>query len=229
MSTWTDFYRDFELLPAESSEHIARSQRLRYQVYCTEHGFLNPDDYPDQREVDQFEDRAVHTLLRHRQSGEIIATVRMVLADAADPNRHFPIERGEVLRHLLQDYGWAIPRESIGEISRLAVVKEFRLPGVIVGLFKAILAMTARKNVTHWYAVMEPSLLRLLRQSGIKFTPVGPLVDYHGLRQPCVAVAEEVLANVRQHRPAIWDFVTDSGATVLPHKHAKSIQLTTDH
>ena len=239
---WTDFEDYFELLPADSGEHVARSQQLRYQVYCVEHHFLNPNDYPDQREIDQFDDRSVHTVLRHRQSGALVATVRLVLADEAEPDQHFPIERCEMLRRTIRDHDWIVPRHAVGEISRFAVSKEFRrrikeaptshglsaslaegptecptrrFPFIAVGLFKAVLAMTARQNVTHWYAVMEPSLLRLLEQFGIKFTPIGPLVDFHGLRQPCIAVAEEVLSSLHQQRPEIWEFVTDSGKTTL--------------
>jgi len=39
-------------------------------------------------------------------------------------------------------------------------------------------------RLTHWCAIMEPFLLRLLQMNAIHFIPVGPLVDYHGLGQP---------------------------------------------
>lgn len=235
---WTDFEDFFEIVPADGREEIARSQQLRYQVYCVEHSYLNAGDYPDQREADPFDERAVHTVLRHRNSGVLVATVRLVLADEREPDQHFPIERCDILRRTIRDQDWRIPRHSVGEISRFAVSKEFRrrlkeaptihglsdsltevaaacptrrFPHIAVGLFKAVLAMTVRQNVTHWYAVMEPGLLRLLDQFGIKFTPIGPLVDFHGVRQPCIAVAEEVLSNLRRERPEIWEFVTDSG------------------
>lgn len=233
-----DFENYFEILPAENSELIALSQRLRYQVYCVEHAFLNPHDYPNELERDDYDQRAVHSVLRHRLTGLPVATVRLVLADEHEPQRPFPIETCDILRRAIRDQAWRVPRHALGEISRFAVSKEFRrrmkeartshglnavlngdatmptksrVPHIAVGLFKAICEMSVSQQVTHWYAVMEPSLLRLLGQLGIEFTPVGPLVDYHGLRQPCIAVGENVLAGLRRCRPSLWEFVTDGG------------------
>lgn len=238
MEKWTDFEEYFRIVPAHNSEQIALSQRLRYQVYCVEHSFLNAQDYPDQREADTYDTRAVHTMLEHRNSGNVVATVRLVLANEAEPDQHFPIECCDILRRTIRDQEWRVPRHSVGEISRFAVSKEFRrriqeaatthglsgtliendpacptrrFPHIAVGLFKAVLAMSVEQHVTHWYAVMEPALLRLLGQFGIKFLPIGPLVDFHGQRQPCIAIAEDVLVNLHRQRPDIWEFVTESG------------------
>ena len=240
-----EFQHYFEIVAAENSELIALSQRLRYQVYCVEHSFLNARDYPNQLEHDDYDQRAVHSLLRHRLTGLPAATVRLVLADESEPESPFPIETCDILRRAIRDQSWRVPRHALGEISRFAVSKDFRRrlrearsshglaavadrmpqnaakgrsPHIAVGLFKAICEMSVSEHVTHWYAVMEPSLLRLLGQLGIDFTPVGSLVDYHGLRQPCIAVGEDVLNGLRRCRPEIWEFVTDGGRLQL-HKH----------
>lgn len=237
-----EFQHYFEIVAAESSELIALSQRLRYQVYCVEHSFLNASDYPNELERDDYDQRAVHSVLRHRLTGLPAATVRLVLVDESEPQRPFPIETCDILRRAIRDQAWRVPRQALGEISRFAVSKEFRRrlrearsshglaavldgesadaakrrsPHIAVGLFKAICEMSVSQHVTHWYAVMEPSLLRLLGQLGVEFQPVGPLVDYHGLRQPCIAVGEDVLAGLRRCRPEIWEFVTDDGRLQL--------------
>jgi N-acyl amino acid synthase of PEP-CTERM/exosortase system len=80
-----------------------------------------------------------------------------------------------------------------------------------MGLFKAIVKMSARHGITHWYAVMEPTLLRLLARFGIEFDLIGPLVQYHGWRQPCFAAADQVLAGIHRRRPEVWEFITDAG------------------
>lgn len=237
-----EFQHYFEIVAAENGELIALSQRLRYQVYCIEHAFLNARDYPNELERDDYDQRSVHTVLRHRLTGLPAATVRLVLADESEPQRPFPIETCDILRRAIRDQAWRVPRHALGEISRFAVSKEFRrrmrearsshglhavlnddesklatrrAPHIAVGLFKAICEMSVSQQVTHWYAVMEPALLRLLGQLGIEFTTVGPLVDYHGLRQPCIAVGEDVLAGLRRCRPEIWAFVTDDGRLSL--------------
>src|SRR3954454_1724840 len=40
-------------------------------------------------------------------------------------------------------------------------------------------------GLTHWCALMEPSLVRLLYATGVHFAPLGPMVDAYGRRQPC--------------------------------------------
>jgi N-acyl amino acid synthase of PEP-CTERM/exosortase system len=56
---------------------------------------------------------------------------------------------------------------------------------------------------------MEPTLLRMLAAMGIRFRPVGPSVEYHGLRQPCYCVVSDVLKSVRYERPTFWSVLTD--------------------
>jgi N-acyl amino acid synthase of PEP-CTERM/exosortase system len=71
------------------------------------------------------------------------------------------------------------------------------------------------RGLTHWAAVMEPKLLRMLAVMGIHFTPVGPLVDHHGLRQPSYCCISEMLERLKQERPDHWMVVTEAG-TLLP-------------
>jgi len=71
-------------------------------------------------------------------------------------------------------------------------------------------------GITHWVAVMEPTLLRLLRRSGIAFNLLGDPVEYHGLRQPCYAKIGDLLAGVYAKNREIWDLFTDSGRLWRP-------------
>ena len=89
------------------------------------------------------------------------------------------------------------------------------LPYMTVGLFAAILRMSAQNNVTHLLAVMEPTLLRFLNRFGINFQSVGPLVDYHGKRQPAIGAIDEILAGIYAKRPDVWAVVSDN-ANVWP-------------
>lgn len=134
-----------------------------------------------------------------------------------------------------------LPRHSLAEISRFAVSKGFKrriseagtlsgasqaavyedegasanlrrlLPHITLGLFHAIVRMSAENGITHWYAIMEPTLIRLLGRFGIHFNPIGPLVNYHGRRQPTLAVADEVLAGIYAERPDVWEIITEQG------------------
>jgi len=89
-------------------------------------------------------------------------------------------------------------------------------PHITLGLFQGIVSMSAEHGITHWYAVMEPSLFRLLTRFGIRFVPVGPLADYHGLRQPCFGVADEILSGIYDQRRDVWELITDGGRVWPP-------------
>lgn len=186
-------------------------------------------------EVDAHDCRSDHYLVRHRRTGLYAATVRLVLPDQEDLFRPYPIEAHCTLEKPVTDLGI---RRHLAEISRFAVSKEFKrrqdetgtltgigsqpevylapderrvLPHITVGLFAAIVRMTRAHGITHWYAVMEPALLRLLRLFGIRFLPIGPDVDYHGFRRPCLAEVDRVLPMIRKVNPPVWELITDAG------------------
>jgi hypothetical protein len=82
-----------------------------------------------------------------------------------------------------------LPKATIGEVSRFALPKD---RGICISadvrsllrlaLIQGAVWLSAEAGHTHWLAVMEPTLLRLLRATGLHFVPVGPPVVYHGLR-----------------------------------------------
>ena len=55
-----------------------------------------------------------------------------------------------------------------------------------LGLMQGCLRLSMEAGHTHFVGVMEQSLLRLLRATGAYLQPAGPLVNYHGWRQPSV-------------------------------------------
>ena len=79
-------------------------------------------------------------------------------------------------------------------------------------LMRGIVAVSGAHNLTHWCAIMEQSLLRLLRATAIHFEHVGPAVEYHGVRQPAVGAISTVLGRIRAEKPLVWSFITADGA-----------------
>lgn len=186
-------------------------------------------------ETDTYDCRSDHYLVRHRRSGLYAATVRLVLPDPDNLQAPFPIEEHCVLETPITN---PAIRRHLAEISRFAVSKEFKrrqdeagtlagvgsqpqvyfapderriLPHITVGLFAAIMRMTRAHGITHWYAVMEPALLRFLRLFGIRFLPIGPDVDYHGVRRPCLAEVDRVLPMIKKVNLPVWELITDVG------------------
>lgn len=236
------FNRNFNVVAADTPALMDSVYGLRYQVYCLENGYENADAHPDGLERDGFDQRAVHSLVRHRESGNFAGCVRLVLPNPDDVSTPFPIEiqcDGIFDRRILDTH--YLPRHGLAEISRFAVSKTFKrriaespsisgasltavyedqdyhsqlrrlLPHITLGLFKAIVQMSADNGISHWYAIMEPTLMRLLGRFGIHFSPIGPMVDYHGKRQPTVGSVDGILAGIYAERPDVWDIITDEG------------------
>jgi hypothetical protein len=110
-----------------------------------------------------------------------------------------------------------LPLATCGEVSRFALAKQTR--GLInscsavlrLALMKGVVMMSEEAGHSHWLAVMEPTLLRLLAATGIHMVPLGPPVDYHGVRQPTYAEIVPTLARCAVEQPAVWDFITEGG------------------
>jgi len=228
-------HNHFEVIPADTTSLMETAYRLRYQVYCQENPYEDADSFPDQMETDEYDIHSSHSLVRCRASGQHAGLVRLVLPDPVNPNKPLPMEK-----FCDEDTGIdlsAIPRESLAEISRFCISKESRrvcseklasvsdcaedlqvesykrlLPHLTLGLFAGIVRMSAQHNITHWLAVMEPTLLRFLTRFGIHFHKIGPLIDYHGKRQPAIGLIDDVLAGIHAQRKDVWDAITNYGA-----------------
>jgi N-acyl amino acid synthase of PEP-CTERM/exosortase system len=71
--------------------------------------------------------------------------------------------------------------------------------------------MSVKNGITHWYCMIEPSLKRMLDAMAFYMEPIGPLVDFHGKRQPCFCSLSQVLAVMKLERPSFWDVLTEDG------------------
>jgi N-acyl amino acid synthase of PEP-CTERM/exosortase system len=229
------FGRYFEVVPVKTDAQLHQALQLRYQVYCVETGFEDASQHPDGLERDDYDARSVHSLLIHRQTGQVAGTVRLVLPNPADPEALFPVEShcGNIIRRPIAGPS----RLQAAEISRFCISRAFKrrlaeadspwgggadsaeehlshrrmIPHITVGLFTAIVRMSAEHDVRYWYAVMEPVLLRFLQRFGIRFESIGPLVNYHGERQPCFALCDQVLGNMHTECYPVWELITDRG------------------
>lgn len=214
-------------------EHV---HRLRYQVYCVENEFESAEDNPDGLEKDEFDVHSVHSLLVHRPTNLYAGTVRLVLPVANCLEDCLPIQHvcdDPVIRDAS-----AFPIATTAEVSRFSISKQFRkrredsrypsvantpakmefgyderrvLPHMTLGLIESLVRMSIDNSITHWAAVMEPALLRLLSRLGIYFEPIGSIVNYHGRRQPCHIDLATMLERVRKERPDVWEVLTEGG------------------
>lgn len=214
-------------IDADTRELQEKSFRIRYQVYCLEKGYENPDKYPDGLEIDSFDSHSLHTLLEHRPSGCVVGTTRLVLPIAPRSEWSFPLQL--VCAQNRISTSRSFPINETAEVSRFCISKQIRTNRSInsrdekthgasqaaldmtIALMEGIVRRSVEAGVTHLCAAMEPSLLRLLARLSIYFRPFGPLVDFHGKRQPCWENLLVLLDRVYREQKDIWRQLTADG------------------
>ena len=230
------YRRIFTAIPAYTPELRREAYRLRYQVYCVEHSFLDPAANPGGLERDEYDDHAVQGILIHRATGATVGTVRLVLHRPGMPQGCLPVH--DVCDPRFYDLS-LLPLETTCELSRFAFSKTFlrhlgggggetdrndcargsqrMLPHIWLGLMSLALQMGMVHGVHTVCAISDPALLRLVARLGIHFEPLGPPVAYHGLRQPCFARVATLVNRVKSEHPDVWELITDGGRVLPPH------------
>lgn len=196
------------LKPQLAQTELLKQQvyQLRHQVYCEELHYEEVN--PDHIEQDEFDNRAVHCLIRHLSSNTLAGTLRLIVTH--NDNELLPMEK--FCPHAITDETLK-PRNflphQICELSRLAVPLAFRkrqadqfsggatgaineqvfstqelrfFPYIAISLYMSAIAMCYKTRRVHIFVMMEPRLARSLNFVGIRFTQIGPPVDYHGKR-----------------------------------------------
>jgi N-acyl amino acid synthase of PEP-CTERM/exosortase system len=220
---WQEFLscyrRHFEVVRADTPALLDEAYRLRYQVYCVENRYENPDQQVHGRERDLYDDRSVHSLLIHRHSGLAAGTIRVILPGTDTQDLPLPINiatdsgQHDLLRRL--------PPSHTAEISRFAVSKAFRractepedrrmLRYITIGLFRGALEICREHEVQYICAVMERALIRLLARLGLAFEQIGDLIEHHGPRQPCFAQVNQLIEGSRAEGTLLWRYASET-------------------
>jgi len=218
--------REIDDTPARLEESFA----LRYQVYCLERAFLDPERHPNQLEIDEFDAHALHFGTMNLQE-ELVGTARLV----RDSVVGFPL-----LRHCTifpSETELYRPENNIVEVSRLSVSRKYRRRKddgaygdqgpppthvgnerrgeqaeyggeLIVSLYKALYQSSKRRGITHWLAATEKSLHRLLAKYAFPLRLIGPETDYFGPVTPYLMKISEFDDVLLSHaKPILDDFL----------------------
>jgi N-acyl amino acid synthase of PEP-CTERM/exosortase system len=199
--------------------------RLRYKVYVEECGFENKEDHPGGIEKDEYDEHSTHFVVRKIGEDQIIGTVRMINYS----ERGFPIEKHCKIEADLS----AFDKNRFGEISRLAVSKDYRKRAtdavytngkpvgdtivdnmfsgnrkmsndIVLGLYKCIYKESLVRGNQCLLAVMAKGLFLLLRRVGILVEPIGPEQNYHGLRSPYLGKIDTMLQELIRRNPILY-------------------------
>ncbi|WP_044663902.1 acyl-homoserine-lactone synthase [Syntrophaceticus schinkii] len=142
---------------------------LRYRVFCLEKKWLNPEEYPDGKETDEYDQHSVHFLAANDTS-KIVGTARAI----------FPSELGLPVFNNFEDIATPDDVERYVELSRLIVAKETRGLTVTIGLLKSILNWCLYEGITTAFVIVEERMLNFLLRLGYPFRKAGPGKFYFG-------------------------------------------------
>jgi N-acyl amino acid synthase of PEP-CTERM/exosortase system len=205
---------------------------VRYRVYCEEQNYEPADRFPDRMEQDEFDAKSLHCLITHKASGIHAGCVRLVGTGGRRESDILPYEK-HCPDSVEPDFFRTrdLQRDSICEISRLAVDRRFRrrpgarnpgateveagagqfsgeeirtFPLIATAGFLAATALTEITQRTDVFALMEPFLPRLMRHAGFTFQRAGRDVEYHGTRAAYFCKTEWAVNKLRPELRALY-------------------------
>ncbi len=228
---FANFNENFAVVLANTTELKQESFKLRYQIFCLEKECcVDPAEkqYLTECETDEHDDYSIHCLLLYKPTQKFIGTVRLIYPKMSS-NKLLPIEiiaSSQFYQNII-DYK-NLPREHLAEISRLAVLPNFRPKFAVLGLLRAIAQVCYKYDIYYTYAAMEPHLQRILERLGINFHAISPLVSYHGMRQCFIGALHEIAQQTYLTHPEIWEVLTDNGE-LYPLSKKNQPQQTTNN
>ncbi len=201
---------------------------------------FDPSFYPDGLEKDDYDSHSIHALLRFRSSGEFIGTVRLILFNPSQPEKLFPVEQNTQFNAEFYNTE-NFQRKHTAEVSRFVVVNRFnrrrenrrrsdaggnenavtserrsssdRRSGLNIALvlMAGVMRMSVQHDIRSWLSMMDLPLNRLLSFDGLDFIPIGPPVNYHGMRRPFFVKVKDVLQRMYAEHHDAWEVMTDCG------------------
>ena len=231
----------FELVMCDTEELKDKAFRLRHQVYSEEHGYeaMGMGQNNHGREEDQYDQHAVHFILRRKLSNEIAGTVRLILPNDEEPQSSFPMQK-HCDAPFLQDETQAL---TMCEISRFCMARRFRsraedghfmssyhmqdtkagfkngnitfirrrIAYAPAALMTGVFEAALNARIMDGVWMVEPRHLWSLDKIGFPYQRAGERVDVHGGLVPIVFNIKHVLDQMKRRAPACWEIISDEG------------------
>src|SRR6267378_2350030 len=197
------FKKYFEILPA-------LTEQLKFEP-----------ERPDGRETDDYDAHSLHCLIRSVQNGEYVGCTRLVRARPGNPQYPLPFERtcAKTIDRSIVD-PQSLPRDTIAEISRLAVIARYRArrmekgkpfaisedsfgtvqrpryPYLTVGLYLGTIELAAMHGIETLFVLTEPRLSKHSARLGVDIRQIGGPVEHRGARVPSIMTVSSVIGGI---------------------------------
>jgi len=228
----TAFRNYFKVVPALTDELRDHAYLIRHRVYCEDLKY--EPERPDRRERDEYDAQSVHCLVRSVETGEYVGCTRLVLTRPGDPSYPLPFEKtcAQTIDRTIID-PLALPRQTIAEVSRLAIVSEFRrrrgeqdspapiseesfgtqarprFPYLAIGLYLGTIELAALHGIDTLFLLTEPKFVRHLATLGVKIKQIGGAVEHRGTRVPSTRSVPSIVAGLNIIVRPLYDVIAE--------------------
>ena len=213
------FNKYFEIIEATTEELKQEHYKIRYQVYIEElkMGF----DHNNNMEMDKYDNRSIHFLVRHKSTNQYVATCRLIYPTSSQ--NYLPIATyGKYPIDSLINIPVIDNQHTVVELSRTAVPKtviQFRKSlspeereastYLFMSLIAGITRWCIQNNVETVCGFIDPILVRKMKMIGFNLDIIGESVDVYGLRTPTMSNIPASLENIKQKNYEYWRFFTN--------------------
>lgn len=221
----------FELVPAYSDALKDDVYRIRHQVYCEELAF--EPRRPNRREFDEYDAHSIHLLIRSLHTKQFVGCTRLIRVNPIAPELPFPFEKtcAATLDRSIIDPS-RLPRHAIAEVSRLAVVSQFRrrkgdepkspvplsdadfgtpaqprFPYLPISLYLGAVELARLNQIDTIFILTEPRLAGHFRKLGVDVQTIGGAVEYRGERVPSMLNIQGILKDMRSMLRPLYQVV----------------------
>ncbi|SER49025.1 N-acyl amino acid synthase, PEP-CTERM/exosortase system-associated [Nitrosomonas sp. Nm51] len=215
-----NFQKYFEIVFAKSEEQKNSAYHVRHKVYCEELGFESIQK--DKREIDEYDADSLHLLLRSKKTGEFIGCTRIIFPCVNKPGYLLPIEKVCTFDNSKFDLT-TIPRNKLAEVSRLAVIadyrrrksdskdaisispadfsiqKEQRFPYIPVSLYLGTMKLAHIHGIEYLFVLTEKRLAQHFSKLGFDITLIGKSIEHRGTRVPSLVCINSSIS--KMHLP----------------------------
>lgn len=173
----------YQFLHVTNQELLDKVYRFRYKVYCEESNALDPNNYPDKKEMDEY-DKYSDQFAILDTDGEVCCTMRLI--------HHSPIgyPTANYLDFDKEVYNYH--KDKICEMSRIFVAQKYRnMKDTKIFINSIVKSLTYPKikeyGIEYCYGALESSFLKLVNMFKIPYYPLADAqLNYGKKRHPSI-------------------------------------------
>jgi len=233
------FDETFRVCFADTPFGVALHQRIRFQVFCLDKGFEDPDAFSAARETDAWDDHSAHFIVQNKITRQWVAATRLVLPK---PGSMLPVDQMGVFDRSCLDAPDLLAAEIsrfciIGNRSQLQAADELEPVAnsleawgigaigkkqqfeVTLGMMRAFAIYALKRGIEFCVMLITDAFARLLLKLGVTLRQVGPPTNHRGIRTAYLVDLREAVVSMARQSSAVRDLFRRSKRAYVRISH----------